>query len=46
MRIDLNCDMGESFGIYRIGADDDPRGGGRVAGRAAHQKEQGGDDEG
>ena len=23
MRIDLNCDMGESFGIYRIGADDD-----------------------
>ncbi|TDI48474.1 MAG: LamB/YcsF family protein [Acidobacteria bacterium] len=23
MRIDLNCDMGESFGIYRIGADED-----------------------
>ncbi len=23
MRIDLNCDMGESFGIYRLGADDD-----------------------
>ncbi|HSF14343.1 MAG TPA: 5-oxoprolinase subunit PxpA [Vicinamibacteria bacterium] len=23
MRIDLNCDVGESFGIYRIGADDD-----------------------
>lgn len=23
MRIDLNCDMGESFGIYRIGADDE-----------------------
>jgi len=23
MRIDLNCDMAESFGIYRIGADDD-----------------------
>ncbi|HEY9225191.1 MAG TPA: 5-oxoprolinase subunit PxpA, partial [Gemmatimonadaceae bacterium] len=22
-RIDLNCDMGESFGAYRIGADDD-----------------------
>lgn len=22
MRIDLNCDMGESFGIYRIGGDD------------------------
>lgn len=22
MRIDLNCDMGESFGIYEIGADD------------------------
>src|SRR5437763_7303888 len=21
-RIDLNCDMGESFGAYRIGADD------------------------
>ena len=24
-RIDLNCDMGESFGIYRIGADGDFR---------------------
>ena len=23
MRIDLNCDMGESFGIYRIGAGDE-----------------------
>ncbi|MHB1004551.1 MAG: LamB/YcsF family protein [Chloroflexota bacterium] len=23
MRIDLNCDMGESFGHYRIGADDE-----------------------
>lgn len=23
MRIDLNCDMGESFGVYRLGADDD-----------------------
>ena len=23
MRIDLNCDMGESFGIYRIGAEED-----------------------
>ncbi len=23
LRIDLNCDMGESFGPYRIGADDD-----------------------
>ena len=23
MRIDLNCDMGESFGVYRIGADED-----------------------
>ena len=23
IEIDLNCDMGESFGIYRIGADDD-----------------------
>src|SRR6266571_5353291 len=22
-RVDLNCDMGESFGAYRIGADDD-----------------------
>lgn len=22
-RVDLNCDMGESFGTYRIGADDD-----------------------
>jgi UPF0271 protein len=22
-RIDLNCDMGESFGAYRVGADDD-----------------------
>src|SRR5262245_40607063 len=22
MRVDLNCDMGESFGAYRIGADD------------------------
>ena len=21
-RVDLNCDMGESFGAYRIGADD------------------------
>lgn len=23
MRIDLNCDMGESFGVYRMGADED-----------------------
>jgi UPF0271 protein len=23
VRIDLNCDMGESFGVYRIGADDE-----------------------
>lgn len=23
MRIDLNCDMGESFGVYRIGGDDE-----------------------
>ena len=23
MRIDLNCDMGESYGVYRLGADDD-----------------------
>lgn len=23
MRIDLNCDMGESFGVYRLGADDE-----------------------
>lgn len=23
MNVDLNCDMGESFGVYRIGADDD-----------------------
>ncbi len=23
LRVDLNCDMGESFGAYRIGADDD-----------------------
>ena len=22
-RVDLNCDMGESFGAYRIGADDE-----------------------
>jgi len=22
MRIDLNCDMGESFGVYRLGADE------------------------
>ena len=22
-RVDLNCDMGESFGVYRIGADED-----------------------
>ena len=23
LRVDLNCDMGESFGAYRIGADDE-----------------------
>ncbi len=23
LRIDLNCDMGESFGAYRLGADED-----------------------
>ncbi len=23
MQIDLNCDMGESFGTYRTGADDE-----------------------
>src|ERR1044071_603598 len=22
-RVDLNCDMGESFGVYQIGADDE-----------------------
>ena len=23
MRVDINCDMGESFGAYEIGADDE-----------------------